>query len=149
MSVGELCNRQVVFISKDNTVAEAAQLMRKHHVGALVVTEYREGRPAPVGVLTDRDIVIEVVAEELNLEKLLVGDVMSFDLTTVGEDCGISEALKLMRDRGIRRVPVVRENNELVGIFAIDDMVDLLAEELSDISKLIAREEAKEKEMRR
>ena len=144
MSVGEICTCEVVFVSKDNTVVEAAQLMRKHHVGALVVTEYRDGKPHPIGLLSDRDIVVEVIAEKLNIENLLVGDVMSFDLVTVRDDDGISEAVKMMKGRGIRRIPVVNSSGDLVGILAADDVIELLGEELSDIGQLVRREQERE-----
>ena len=149
MSVGEICKREVVFVSKDNTVVEAAKLMRAHHVGALVVTESEEGRPRPLGVLTDRDIVVEVIAEDLKSEDLLVGDVMSFELATIGEDDGISEAIKLMKGRGVRRVPVLNSNGDLVGIFAVDDVIELLAEELSDVAQLVGHEQEREKATRK
>ena len=149
MSVGEVCNREVVFVSKDNTVVEAAKLMREHHVGALVVTESEEGRPRPLGILTDRDIVVEVIAEDLKIENLLVGDVMSFELATIGEDDGISEAIKMMKGRGVRRIPVLNSNGDLVGIFAVDDVIELLAEELSDIAQLLGHEQEREKASRK
>lgn len=149
MSVGEVCKREVVFVSKDNTVVEAAKLMREHHVGALVVTESEEGNPHPLGVLTDRDIVVEIIAEDLKIENLLVGDVMSFELATIGEDDGISEAIKMMKGRGVRRIPVLNSAGGLVGIFAVDDMIELLAEELSDIGQLLGNEQERERASRK
>ena len=149
MSVGEVCKREVVFVSKDNTVVEAAKLMREHHVGALVVTESEEGRPRPLGVLTDRDIVVEIIAEDLKIENLLVGDVMSFELATIGEDDGISEAIKMMKGRGVRRIPVLNSAGDLVGIFAVDDVIELLAEELSDVAQLLGHEQEREKATRK
>ena len=149
MSVGEICNREVYFVSRDNTVVEAAKLMRDHHVGALVVTEQREGKPHPIGLLTDRDIVVEIIAEDIKVENLLVGDVMSLDLLSIGEDDGISESLKLMKTRGVRRVPVLDGKGELAGILAVDDLIGLLAEELADISQLVEREQEKERNSRK
>ena len=149
MSVGEVCSREVVFIGRDSSVVEAARLMREHHVGALVVTGFAEGGQRPIGILTDRDIVVEVIAEGLNAENLLVGDVMSFELVTIGEDDGISEAIKVMKGRGVRRIPVLNIIGELVGIFTVDDVIELLAEELSDLSKLVGHEQDREKATRR
>ena len=149
MSVGEICNREVYFVSIDNTVTEAAKLMRDHHVGALVVTEQKEGRPHPVGLLTDRDIVVEIIAEGVSVEKLLVGDVMSFDLVSVREGDGISEALKMMKIQGVRRLPVLDGEGDLAGILAVDDLIGLLAEELADVSQLVEREQERERESRK
>ena len=139
----------MVFVSKDNTVVEAAKLMREHHLGALVVTESEEGRPRPLAVLTDRDIVVEIIAEDLKPENLLVGDVMSFELATIGEDDGISEAIKMMKGRGVRRIPVLNSAGDLVGIFAVDDVIELLAEELSDVAQLLGHEQERERASRK
>lgn len=148
MSVGKVCNREVVFVSKDNTVTKAAQLMREHHVGSLVVVEGGEGFRKPVGILTDRDIVIEVVAEEVNVDKLLVGDIMSFDTVTVRESDGVSETIKLMRGKGVRRMLVVDDDGLLAGIITADDFIDLLAEEVADLSRLFISEQTREKNYR-
>lgn len=149
MSVGGICTREVYIVSRDNAVVEAAKLMRDHHVGALVVTERREGRAQPIGVLTDRDIVVEIIAENLSAKDLLVGDVIIPELVTVREIDGISEALKLMKTRGVRRVPVLDSEGGLAGILAVDDLIGLLAEELADISQLVEREQEKERDTRK
>ena len=149
MPVGEICSREVWFVGRDDTVVEAAQLMRDHHVGALVVTELRGGVPHPVGILTDRDIVVEIVAKEADLARLLVGDVMSYELVSVREDDGISEALKVMKGKGVRRAPVLDDRGELIGILAVDDLIGLLAEELADVSALIDREQERERRSRK
>jgi len=80
MDLAELCNREVVIIEPDEPVLEAAKLMRHYHVGDLVVVKKRRKSPYPIGILTDRDIVIEVVAAEVRLDALSVGDVMSIEL---------------------------------------------------------------------
>ena len=122
--------------------------MREYHVGALVVVKESDTGRIPVGILTDRDIVVEIVAKNVDIKELYVGDVMSFDPVTVSESDGISETLKLMRSRGIRRIPVVDDKGTLSGILTIDDFLDLLAEESSDIVKLISHEQELEKESR-
>jgi CBS domain-containing protein len=148
MSVGEICNREVIIINKGQTIAEAADLMREYHVGSLVVVEEGETGRVPVGILTDRDIVVEIIAKNVAYEKLIVGDVMTFDPATVRESDGISETLKLMRSRGVRRIPVVDDKGALTGIITTDDFLDLLAEELSDIVTLISHEQELEKTTR-
>jgi CBS domain-containing protein len=149
MSIGEICNREVVFIEQDASISQAARLMREHHVGDLVVVETREGRRLPVGILTDRDIVLEVIAKEIALDTVAVGDIMSFDLVTAREDDDILDTVKLMRAKGVRRVPVVNVENSLVGILTVDDLMDLLSEEIADLAKLIAREQRREREKRK
>ncbi len=107
MALGEICNREVVITDKSASVVEAAQLMRIHHVGDLVVVEERNGRNFPVGIVTDRDIVVEVVAAGVSPEALKVGDVLGPEVATVRESEGLFDALRYMRDKGVRRMPVV------------------------------------------
>lgn len=148
MRVGEFCNRDVVIVDKDAQVLEAAQLMRTHHVGNLVVTEERGGKRIPVGIITDRDIVIEVVAKNITLDAVSIGDVMSFELTTVSEDSDIFDTVKLMRTKGVRRVPVVDKQGALAGILAVDDLLGLLEEFVGDVTGVIVREQAREQKVR-
>lgn len=148
MPVGELCNREVVITEKSTVVTEAARLMRTHHVGDLVVVEEREGRRIPVGIVTDRDIVVEVVAAGVNPEALKVGDIMGPEVATVRESEGIYEALRYMRDRGVRRMPVVGADGALVGILTLDDLLELLAEEMMELAKLVLHERRREMAVR-
>ena len=148
MKTGELCNREVITASRDTSIAEAARLMRDHHVGSLIIVESRDGRTEPVGILTDRDIVIEVIAEDVALADVTIGDVMSFALLKVSEDESILETTQRMRARGVRRAPVVAKDCSLVGIVAIDDILQLLSEELLTVSRLMAREAEQEKQKR-
>jgi CBS domain-containing protein len=149
MTVGEFCTREVIIIRKDGTVIEAARLMRDHHVGDLVVVEEREGQRIPIGILTDRDIVVEVVAKEaIYLPSLVVGDVMSMELMTVAEHESLADALKRMCSRGVRRIPVVNKDGALEGILSLDDMLEQLCEELTDITRLIAWQQKRERDER-
>ena len=144
MSVGELCNREVVIAEKALPVTEAAHLMRSHHVGDLVVVEEKGGRKHPVGIVTDRDIVVEVVAAGVNPDALKVGDIMGPEVATVRESEGLFEALRYMRDKGVRRMPVVDGSGGLVGILTLDDLLGLLAEEMSELAKLVSHERQRE-----
>ena len=149
MAVGEICNRDVVIAEKTLSVVDAAQLMRKHHVGDLVVVEEKNGRKHPVGIVTDRDIVVEVVAAGVNPEALRVGDIMGTQVATVRESEGLFEAMRYMRDQGVRRMPVVDAAGALVGILTLDDLLELLAEELGELAKLVSRERQREQAARR
>lgn len=144
MAIGELCNREVIIVAPETTIGEAARLMRQHHVGDVVVVAEEDGRRKPVGIVTDRDVVVEVVATGLDPATLTVGDIMVPDLATVQEKTGVFEAIRYMRDQGVRRMPVVGEDGSLVGILALDDLLELLAEELGALSRLVTREQGKE-----
>lgn len=145
MTVSTICNRDVVVINKDASILEAARLMREFHVGDLVVIEEKAGKRIPVGIVTDRDIVLEVIAEEVDMSDIDVGDIMSEDLVTVEEKDDLMDTIKLMRAKGVRRVPVVDGANALVGILAVDDLIELFAEQIGDLSKIIVREQVREK----
>jgi CBS domain-containing protein len=145
MAVAEICNREVVVTGKSASVVDAAQLMRTHHVGDLVVIEERDERNYPVGIVTDRDIVVEVVAAGVNAEALRVGDIMGPEVATVRESEGLFEALRYMRDKGVRRMPVVGSAGELVGILTMDDVLSLLAEEMTVLAKLVSHERQRER----
>ncbi|SOD41399.1 CBS domain-containing protein [Nitrosovibrio sp. Nv4] len=144
MPIGEICNRDVVFLRRDDTVLEAAKLMRKHHVGDVVVVEERDGVRVPVGIVTDRDLVVEIMATELDHTVITVGDIMEQELITVKESVGIFEAVQYMRSKTVRRLPIVDETGALLGILTLDDLLELLSEELLAISKLISYQRQKE-----
>ena len=144
MAVGEICNREVVITEKSVSVVDAAKLMRSHHVGDLVVVEEKGGRKHPVGIVTDRDIVVEVVAAGVNADALKVGDIMGPEVATVRESEGLFEALRYMRDKGVRRMPVVAGDGGLVGILTLDDILSLLAEEMTELAKLVSHERQRE-----
>lgn len=145
MPIGEICVRDVVVAGPETPVREAAQLMVKHHVGNLVVVrEDSLGHVVPVGIITDRDIVRNVVAEELDPAVFTLADLLSREVITVAEDLGVFECMQQMRLNGVRRMPVIDASGNLVGIISLDDMVQLLAEEMSELAKLIVREQAHE-----
>lgn len=145
MTIGNVCNREVVFIHQQASVPEAARLMREYHVGDLVVIKEKTGKRVPVGIVTDRDIVLEVIAEGVGMDDVNVGDIMSSNLVTARESASLLETIKVMRVKGIRRLPVVNDDNELVGILSVDDLIDLLSEQIVDLARLIAREQGREK----
>lgn len=149
MPIGEICNREVVIVQPNSSTLEAAQLMRQHHVGDVVVVEDRGGVRVPVGIVTDRDLVVEIVAPGLNQTAITVGDIMVPDLVTVRENTGVFEAIQYMRAKGVRRLPVVDDNGGLVGILTLDDLMELLVEELLALARLVKREQKKEMTSRR
>jgi predicted transcriptional regulator len=145
MNIGEMCNREVVVIEKDGAIIEAAKLMRQYHVGDLVVVEQRQGVTYPVGIITDRDLVIELVAGEVAFDSVTVADVMSAELLTAGEEDAVTETIKRMRSAGVRRVPVVNRHGGLEGVITMDDMIDLLAELLEDLVGVVGGQSRRER----
>lgn len=144
MAIGEVCNREVVIVERSTSITEAARLMRQFHVGDLVVVEKVADKARPVGIVTDRDIVLEVIAANVAVNSLTVGDIMTAEVATVRETEGVFETLRYMRDQGVRRLPVVDSTAWLIGIITLDDLLELLAEEMGELAKLLARERQRE-----
>lgn len=149
MTIGAICNRDVITVLRDTTVLEAAKQMRQQHVGDVVVIEAGNDKAKPIGILTDRDIVIELVAPELDCKVMTVGDIMVNNLVSINQSSGIFDAIQTMSAKGIRRLPVVDDAGDLVGIIALDDLLLLLAKELGGLSKLMSREQKNEASKRR
>jgi CBS domain-containing protein len=149
MPISEICNREVIIAQRSNTILKAAQFMRQYHIGDVVVIEERGGVRVPVGIVTDRDLVMEIMAPELDQTAITVGDIMAPELATVKEDAGMFEAIEYMRAKGVRRLPVVDKGGGLVGIITLDDLLELLAEELLALAKLVKHEQEKEAMSRR
>jgi CBS domain-containing protein len=148
MTVGKFCNREVIIADKDCSIAEIAKLMRKYHVGDVILVTGSGDQARPVGILTDRDIVIELIACDVPLDSVCAGDVMSYELVTAREEDSIWDTLKRMRAKGIRRVPVVNDQGQLEGILSIDDLLELFAEELNQLAKVPFREQQLEGDRR-
>jgi len=150
MPIGDVCVRDVVVVSANTTAREAAKLMAENHVGSLVVVRQEQGgRAVPVGIVTDRDIVRNVVAEALDPDVFTLGDLGARDLITVHEDQGVFECMQHMRINAIRRMPVIDRHGGLVGLISLDDLIQLLAEEMDELGKLITREQMREAEIAR
>lgn len=148
LNAGEICNRIVSFAEPGMAVLRAAQLMRDHHVGSLVVVDESGVGRRVVGVLTDRDIVTAVVAKEVDPSLVLVEDVMSRDLVTAREDESVSGLLRMMRRKGLRRLPVVTPAGMLVGLVTLDDLLSLAAEQLREMALAIEAEQTRERKTR-
>ncbi|HEX6265649.1 MAG TPA: CBS domain-containing protein, partial [Burkholderiales bacterium] len=133
----------------NDSVAQAARLMREHHVGSVVVADERDGKRFPVGIVTDRDIAIGVVALGLDPEKRNVEGVMPAELVCVRDTDGLGRAVALMRAQGARRLPVIDGAGALTGILSADDVLEILSQELYCLAGMVARGERFEREQRK
>ena len=144
MRVGEYCNREVVVVEEDGSITETARIMREYHVGDVIIVRSQNGKQIPKGILTDRDIALEIVAKSADPEIVRAGDAMSYELTTVNEDDDLMHAIEIMRDKGIRRLPVVDIDEALVGILTVDDVLDVVSEVFIDIVHLVDQQRRRE-----
>ena len=139
MSVNTVCNHNVATIQHGAGIVEAASKMRAEHVGDLIVVEHRAGKLVPIGILTDRDIVVRSLASGKGPETP-VSESMTTEIFSVGPEDFVFEAIRLMGDRQVRRVPVVNEDGSLAGIIAMADVAletedhQEIAEALEEIS---------------
>jgi len=149
MTVGELCTRTVVVAGGNDPLLDAGRRMRDHHVGSLVIVEESDEGRRPIGIATDRDVLLALVGvEPRRVEDLRLADIMSWDLLTAREGDDVAGALERMRARGVRRLIVVDDRGVLQGILAYDDIVEWMAEQLSELAKLVTNEQRRERGLR-
>jgi len=149
MRVGDFCIRDVVQCTREASALEMSQLMREAHVGGVVVVDQPNGKKIAVGIVTDRDLVMEVMAKERDPAQVTAKDLMAKELVTVGEANDVYEAAELMRERGVRRTPVVDDQGGLVGIVTLDDLLKIISEQLALLARVVVRERFQERQSRR
>ena len=144
MRVGDICTNDVVCIRLDASIREAAESMQRCHVGTLVVVAGDER--VPVGILTDRDIVLSVVAAGIDAASVTVASAMTTSVATCRELQDPFDAIETMRYRGVRRLPVLREDGRLVGILSADDLYAAITLRLRGLSEAMLKEQVREME---
>jgi predicted transcriptional regulator len=140
MKVDRIYTRNVVGTSREASVAEAAAMMRKFHVGTLLVMGEAPEQETVVGIVTDRDIVMQAVADALDPRKVSVGEVMTPVVVSIAEGADVLEALERMRTEGVRRLLVRQANGAVAGILSADDVIDGLAMDLASLAKVVKSE---------
>lgn len=148
MRASEICTQQVIYIDRRASVREAAQSMRGHHVGALVIADQPDGERVPAGIITDRDIAVCVVAAGIQPDNLTVEDVMSRDVATCTESEDLFDIIATMLARSVRRLPVVNDNGGLVGMVSADDLYGALSTHLRMLNQAMTREQVREMKAR-
>ncbi len=149
MSIAEFCNRDVVCTTRNTTVLEAASLMRRHHVGDIVIVDEDDDRRWPIGIVTDRDIVVEVVAAGLDPRLVKLADLMLEPLTILEQHAGVAQTIHTMAQKGVRRMPVVDAQGALFGIVTLDDLLAYLAPLFADLGELVGRSRQREMQKRK
>ena len=135
MPISECCQRNIATLPLQSTAFDAAKLMEEKNVDMVVVTE--DARP--VGVVTDRDLVVRVLTKYRDPESTPVADIMSEDPLVLDEGTGLYEAMQFGRDWNLRRLPIVDAEGRLVGIITLDDIIRLLVEEISWVAHIIEK----------
>lgn len=142
MRAAQIGTRRVLQASESVSVAQAAVLMSKHQTGCLVIVREEDGRTVPVGIVTDRDLVIRALAGQLDPASSALGAVMSAPLLCCYHDCTIDEVVLSMHDAGVRRLPVVDDSGALVGIISADDVLVALHAMVGQVTETLLVEPA-------
>lgn len=149
MPNSSLYRNEVAVISAHASVEEAARLMRDHHVGSVVVVDsIEEGKIYPIGLVTDRDIVVEIVAEGIDLKKLSVKDIMTPNPVTAKHTSSLQDLIARMKEAKVRRLPIVDDRKHLVGFVSFDDLLEKVGLEISSLSQLSQTQQEYERETR-
>lgn len=150
MPVRDYCNMNVICCEADASVSQVAALMRRHHVGDVVVVDADQpGLRVPIGIVTDRDILVETISLDIDAKLFTAGDLMTSPVTSIKEEAGLFEAIGLMRNKKIRRLPVLTASGSLSGIITLDDVIHILASELSLLAAGMAEQTVNEGHLRK
>lgn len=146
MPISDLYSENLVCVERGASLQDAARLMKEHHVGGVVVVE-ADGRRRPVGMLTDRDIVLGVVSGSLPMSSK-VQELMSTEIVKVAQSEGIAEVVDKMASKGVRRMIVVDDSGNACGVVSSDDILQLVARELNGLGQLVSRQLKNERAQR-
>lgn len=149
MLLKDLCTPDVISCTPDKSALHAARLMRQHHVGDVVIVEDPETGRSPLGVVTDRDIVVEVLGKELDPARVTLRQIMRTPVVIASLSEEVAQALERMKFHGVRRIPVVDEASRLIGILCLDDLLKRLAAEAATLAEVVSREQDREHRGRR
>jgi CBS domain-containing protein len=140
MNIGEVCTREVAIVNSGEPLLQAVHEMRRRNIGCVVVVEPRGKLVVPIGIVTDRDIARALPEHPGDLGALPAAAVMTRNPLVLREDESIVDAMARLRQRGVRRAPVVAASGELVGIVSVDDLLGIIAEQLGSLARLVERQ---------
>lgn len=136
MNISNLMTAEVVTINTNQSIADTAKLMRSKNVGDIVVVETKNGGTKPVGIITDRDLVLEILAQDVDPLSVSIADIMTSNIQTITEDATILTTLRLLHDKGVRRAPIVDHKGDLTGVVSADDILGFLSSEFKNLAEI-------------
>jgi CBS domain-containing protein len=149
MQLKDLCVLDVAYCTPQLSITAASRLMREHHTGDLIVVDDADEEREPVGIITDRDIVLEVLACDRDPDTTTVGEVMSHRLVVASQSEDLTAALERMATHGVRRLPVVDDERAVLGIVTLDDILREHAKQAKQLLDVVTNEQTREKRTRR
>jgi CBS domain-containing protein len=141
MLLKDICTTDVVFCDRQATVPQVARLLRSKHTGDVVVVDDPDGERVPVGLVTDRDIVVRVIGADLDPQQVTAGQLMRTPVVTAADSEDSSQAIARMRAHGVRRLPVTGPGGRLVGIVTLDDLLRLIVADAGSLLGIVAKEQ--------
>lgn len=148
MKIRDIIKTSVITLTKEATVLEAAQIMREQHVGSIIIVDQTKDQSKPIGIVTDRDIVVQLIAKQVPLESIEVQDIMASNLILSNEEEDVYSVIRKMRTHGVKRIPVINGEGYLKGIVSFEDLFLELSRELTDLARLYLKTKDNEKTLR-
>ncbi len=137
-------SKELICVSPDSDLSEAARLMRENRVGDVLVVDSKNGKQIPIGILTDRDLAIESIAQGVSFDQIRVVDIMTSGLTVAKAGTGVFEMIRLMHENGVTRLPIVDQEGSVVGIVTARKLLQCLAQGVTDLCHVSDQQQAKE-----
>lgn len=145
LHAADICRTDIVTAEEHTSLYEVSKLMREHHIGDVVITRSGDSKQKPIGILTDRDIVVHGIACDIDLDEVTAGDLSKQDLVTVRPEAGISEIVSTMNAHAVRRV-IVDSDSDFNGIITFDDILWALSSVVANLSAVTERQIQREME---
>lgn len=142
MQIGDIARKEVITASSNVNLSEIANLMHQNEVGTIVIIDNKNDKTKLLGIITDRDITLKLTTFKERLPEVLVTDVMSKNLLVLNNSQSLNEAIIAMREKGVRRAPIVDEKGNLSGIISADDLLFIITNELCELQHLIKHQMA-------
>ena len=149
MLLKDICTLDVASCGRQTSVLEAARLMRQRHTGTLVVVDDPQGDRTPAGVVTDRDIVVQALANELDPARTELAKIMDTKVVIASTSETVTDGIERMRLHGVRRLPIVDHAGGLAGIVTLDDLLALHAKQAAALAEIVSKEQVHEQRTRR
>lgn len=138
MNITEIASMNPISIAPDASAREAAITMRDTHVGCVIVaTGSDDDRLTPVGVVTDRDLAIMLIAMNADPDEVTVQDIMSSDPLILSQGDAVEDAIEMMNSHAVRRAPIVDAKGFLIGVVSIEDLVSVISDHLQKLADLL------------
>jgi CBS domain-containing protein len=144
MNIERILSRHIVTAPRSASAQAVACLMRDHHVGMVLVTEDPPSQYQAIGIITDRDLALRVSAEGRSPQQTCAGELLTAALYSISATCSVTEAILMMKERGVRRLAVLDEQNRLIGVISVDDVIDALAAEMDALRSIFRTERQQE-----